>query len=207
MCRTLCTCGKDPTRPAPPQLMCQESWGLWPRPGQLASRSRALLREAWVLLLGVLVQGTAEETAGRGAPRPGGGTQIQQLLFSGQGAWLPPTPTWGGHSERSSRAPRAQNPHCPLKSRPRRGLGRSPGRKGTPGHPGSRVLPLGSISVDPSPHAAGPARGEGEPSCGETMLASYQRGSQVPTVGRRGEPGQLLPTPRRPAPACACSAL
>lgn len=118
----------------------------------------------------------------------------------------PPNTHLGGHSERSSRAPRAQNPHCPLKSRPRRGLGRSPGRKGTPGHPGSRVLPLGSISVDPSPHAAGPARGEGEPSCGETMLASYQRGSQVPTVGRRGEPGQLLPTPRQPAPACACSA-
>lgn len=118
----------------------------------------------------------------------------------------PQHPPGGALRARSSRAPRTQNPHYPLKSRPRRGLGRSPGRKGTPGHPGSRVLPLGSISVDPSPHAAGPARGEGEQSCGETMLTSYQRGSQVPTVGRRGEPGQLLPTPWQPAPACACSA-
>lgn len=131
MCRTLCTCGKDPTRPAPPQLMCQESRGLWPRPGQLASRSRALLREAWVFLLGVLVQGTAEETAGgRGAPRPGGGTQIQQLLLSGQRAWLPPTPTWGG-TQSEVPVPHAHRTHTAHSSPgPGGGLGEAPGGRG-----------------------------------------------------------------------------
>lgn len=118
----------------------------------------------------------------------------------------PPNTHLGGGTQSEVPVPHAHRTHTAHSSPgPGGGLG-SPGRKGTPGHPGSRVLPLGSISVDPSPHAAGPARGEGEPSCGETMLASYQRGSQVPTVGRRGEPGQLLPTPRQPAPACACSA-
>lgn len=130
MCRTLCTCGKDPTRPAPPQLMCQESWGLWPRPGQLASRSRALLREAWVFLLGVLVQGTAEETAGRGAPRPGGGTQIQQLLLSGQGAWLPPTPTWGGALRAKFPCPTRTEPTLPTQVQAQAGAWEAPGGRG-----------------------------------------------------------------------------
>lgn len=120
--------------------------------------------------------------------------------------WLPPAPTQGALRARSARAPRTQNPHCPLKVQAhlwaQAGAWEKPQEEGTPGHPGSRVPPLGSISVDPSPHTQLVLpRGEGEQSCSETMLTSHQRGSQVPIGGCCGDPGQLLPTA---TPACAC---
>lgn len=161
-------------------------------PRQPASRSRAPLREAWAFLLGVLVQGTAErwgEPLGRVA-----GHKFSSSTSWGRVRGSPPPR--GALRARSSRAHTHRTHTAHSKSRPR------PGRKGTPGHPGSRVLPLGKHQCGPLPtHAAGPA--EGEQSCGETTLTSYQRGSQVPTVGRRGEPGQLPPAAMA---ACACSA-
>lgn len=108
-------CPQDTGVPHPLHLQpgaptCQESWGLWPRPGQPASSSRAPPRGPWAFLLGVLVQGTAE----MGGPL--GRWQDTNPAATPLGAGcVPPPPGGEALRARSSRAPRTQNPHCPLK--------------------------------------------------------------------------------------------